>query len=85
MAQRSSSHRPQTQRNKPRIKSCDFCANGVKAIDYKNVQALTRYTSSYSKILPRRKSGVCSKHQRKLAMAIKRARFMALMPYTPRA
>ncbi|MCX6746256.1 MAG: 30S ribosomal protein S18, partial [Candidatus Parcubacteria bacterium] len=43
-----------------------------------------RWTSSYSKIVPRRRSGVCTKHQRKLAQAIKRARFMALLPYLPR-
>lgn len=60
---------------------CYFCVNNVKELDYKNHQLLHRFTSSYAKIVPRRKSGVCSKHQRKLAMAIKRARFMALLPY----
>ncbi len=74
----------QTTTTKPRTKACDFCVNSLKTIDYKNGQGLLRYTSSYSKIVPRRKSGVCSKHQRKLATAIKRARYMALIPYTPR-
>jgi small subunit ribosomal protein S18 len=60
---------------------CYFCVNNIKDIDYKNHQLLQRFTSSYAKIVPRRKSGVCSKHQRKLALSIKRARFMALLPY----
>jgi len=60
---------------------CYFCLNNLKEIDYKNHQLLYRYTSSYAKIVPRRKSGICTKHQRKLAEAIKRARFMALLPY----
>jgi len=50
-------------------------------IDYKNWQQLKRFTSSYGKIVPKRRSGACSKHQRSLAQAIKRARFMALLPY----
>ncbi len=65
-------------------KYCHFCVNGIKEIDYKNTELLRRYTSSYGKIVPRRKSGVCSKHQRKLATAIKRSRYMALLPYTTR-
>jgi len=60
---------------------CQFCVNNVKAIDYKDPVGLRRYTSSYSKIVPRRRSGVCSAHQRKLASAIKLARFMAILPY----
>ncbi len=63
-------------------KYCHFCVNGLNEIDYKNWQPLQRFTSSYGKIVPRRKSGVCMKHQRKLAEAIKRARFMALLPFT---
>lgn len=62
-------------------KNCHFCVMGIKSIDYKDVQTLRRFMSSYAKILPRRKTGVCAKHQRKLAQAIKRARFMALLPY----
>ncbi|MCX6746330.1 MAG: 30S ribosomal protein S18 [Candidatus Parcubacteria bacterium] len=65
-------------------KYCYFCVNGLKDIDYKDGQLLRRWTSSYNKIVPRRRSGVCSKHQRKLANAIKRARYMAILPYLPR-
>jgi len=62
-------------------KYCFFCVNNIKEIDYKNVNLLRRFISSYSKIVPRKRSGVCSKHQRKLARAIKRARIMALLPF----
>jgi small subunit ribosomal protein S18 len=61
---------------------CGMCVHNLKAIDYKDPQALRRYTSSYAKIVPRRRSGVCALHQRMLAEAIKRARFMAILPYT---
>lgn len=60
---------------------CGFCIHNVSAVDYKDPNALRRYTSSYGKIVPRRRSGVCAKHQRMLAEAIKRARVMALLPY----
>lgn len=63
---------------------CLFCINQTKAIDYKNVEGLKRYLSSYGKIVPRRRSGVCAKHQRMLAQAIKRARHMALIPFLVR-
>ncbi|MCB9802888.1 30S ribosomal protein S18 [Candidatus Nomurabacteria bacterium] len=62
-------------------KYCHFCVNNVEEIDYKNWQQLQRFTSSYGKIVPKRRSGVCSKHQRKLALGIKRARFMAMLPF----
>lgn len=65
-------------------KECYFCKNGINDIDYKDGQFLRRWLSSYSKIVPRRRSGVCTKHQRKLAQAIKRARYMSLIPYCPR-
>ncbi|MFH0952332.1 MAG: 30S ribosomal protein S18 [Patescibacteria group bacterium] len=66
-------------------KVCFFCANNIKKeINYKDPQMLTRFLSSYAKILPRRRTGTCMKHQRKLANAIKRARYMALIPYTNR-
>ncbi|MEK7584078.1 MAG: 30S ribosomal protein S18 [Patescibacteria group bacterium] len=77
-------YRATQQTKAPRIKVCDFCIGAIKDIDYKNAQGLTKFTSSYGKIVPRKRSGVCAKHQRKLATAIKRARVMALMPYTPR-
>ncbi len=63
---------------------CLFCVNGTEAIDYKNVEGMRRYLSSYGKIVPRRRSGVCAKHQRMLAQAIKRARHMALIPFLVR-
>jgi len=63
---------------------CYFCLNAAKEIDFKNWQMLQRFISSYGKIVPRRRSGVCMKHQRKLATAIKRARFLSLLPYITR-
>jgi small subunit ribosomal protein S18 len=62
-------------------KYCFFCVNSINHIDYKNTQMLQRFLSSYAKIVPKRRSGVCSKHQRNLAQAIKRSRFLALLPY----
>jgi len=63
-------------------KSCHFCINNIEEIDYKDIQTLRRFISSYAKIVPRKRSGVCARHQRKLANAIKRARVMSLLPYT---
>lgn len=63
-------------------KQCYFCVNNIKEVDYKDAQDLRRFMNSYLKILPRRRTGTCLKHQRKLAMAIKRARIMALLPFT---
>ncbi len=68
----------------PKAKNCYFCVNNVASMDYKDGQLLRRFTSSYAKIVPRKRSGVCSKHQRKLALAIKRARVMAILPFTNR-
>ena len=67
----------------PRKKACSFCANKDLAIDYKDAAMLRRYVSDRGKIDPRRRSGACARHQRALAAAIKRARFLALLPYTP--
>ena len=67
---------------RPRRKVCDFCANKVEFIDYKDVNRLRRYISERGKISPRRMLGTCAKHQRQLAEAIKRARAIALLPYT---
>ena len=64
-----------------RKKVCSFCAEKVENIDYKDVNKLKRYVSERAKIVPRRMTGVCSKHQRRLTIAIKRARHLALMPY----
>lgn len=68
----------------PQQKYCFFCTNANADMDYKDTKTLQRFLSSYAKILPRKKTGVCSKHQRKLALAVKRARYMALVPYTTR-
>jgi small subunit ribosomal protein S18 len=65
-----------------RRKVCAFCVDHVKEIDYKDVGRLRRYLSDRGKIEPRRKTGTCAKHQRRLSVALKNARFMALLPYT---
>ncbi len=66
---------------KPRRKVCAFCADKVEEIDYKDVAKLRRYLSERAKIVPRRVTGTCAKHQRQLTTAIKRARHLALLPY----
>lgn len=65
-----------------RKKVCEFCENHVDHIDYKDVSTLKKYISERGKILPRRATGTCAKHQRKVTNAIKRARNVALIPYT---
>lgn len=65
-------------------KFCRFCADHIEEIDYKDVKTLGKYLSPYAKIEPRKRSGVCMRHQRKLSQALKRARYMALLPYTIR-
>ena len=63
-------------------KPCYFCQNNIKDIDYKYTFLLRRYTNSLGKILPKRRTGTCDKHQRQLALAIKRARIMGLLMFT---
>jgi len=71
------------QRPQPIVKkSCYFCANNINAIDYKDTQLMRRFMNSQAKIVPPRRSGNCSKHQRMIAKTIKRARAMALLSYT---
>ncbi len=65
-----------------RKKVCVFCGDKNGVIDYKDVNKLKRYVSERGKILPRRITGNCAKHQRALTVAVKRARHIALMPYT---
>ena len=65
-----------------RRKVCAFCVDHVREIDYKDVARLRRYLSDRGKIEPRRKTGTCARHQRRLGVAFKNARHMALMPYT---
>lgn len=77
----------QRRRGRPRYyarrKICSFCVDKVKYIDYKDVGRLRRFISDRYKMEARRKTGVCSKHQRMLSRAIKRARLLALIPFSP--
>lgn len=67
---------------RPRRKVCSFCVDKVDHIDYKDVAKLRRFVTERGKILPRRISGNCAKHQRQVTVAIKRARNIALLPFT---
>lgn len=67
---------------RPRRKVCMFCKDKVAFIDYKDANKLKKYITEAGKISPKRATGTCAKHQRELAIAIKRARQMALLPYT---
>ena len=80
--------REQTRRKRPgaatgpiRRKSCYFCKEKVEEVDYKNYNQLRRYVSEKGKIRSRRITGACRRHQRQVAVAVKRAREMALLPY----
>ena len=67
---------------KPKRKVCHACINKVTTVDYKDFNMLKKYTSERGKILPRRISGNCAKHQRNLTVAIKQSRAIGLLPYT---
>lgn len=67
---------------KGRKKVCAFCVDKIDVIDYKDISRLRRFISERAKILPRRVTGTCAHHQRDLTIAIKRARYLALIPYT---
>ena len=67
---------------RPRRKVCTFCVDKVEHIDYKDVAKLRRFITERGKILPRRISGNCAKHQRQVTVTIKRARNIALLPFT---
>lgn len=69
-------------RRRKKKKVCSFCANKVTNIDYKDTKYLQKYITDRGKILPRRITGNCANHQRQLTTAIKRARMMALLPFT---
>ena len=71
-----------SMQRKPRKKVCPFCAEKATSIDYKEISKLRKFTSERGKILPRRISGCCAKHQRELTIAIKRARHVALMAFS---
>ena len=72
-----------TSNKEDKLKSCYYCTNNKLIVDYKDVATLRRFVSSYQKIAPRRRSGLCAPHQRQVAGAIKRARQAALMAYVP--
>lgn len=73
---------PRAGGRKGRKKVCSFCVDKLGPIDYKDVPRLRKYLSERAKILPRRVNGTCARHQRQLTIAIKRARHLALLPYT---
>lgn len=74
-------NRPERRGRKGRKKVCSFCVDRVGTIDYKDVARLRRFLSERAKILPRRVTGTCARHQRELTVAIKRARHIALLPF----
>lgn len=76
------SERSGDRRNrKARKKVCAFCMDKIETIDYKDVPRLKRYLSDRAKIIPRRVTGTCARHQRQLTIAVKRARHIAFIPY----
>lgn len=77
------SNEEKARRFVPRRRVCTFCANKVEHIDYKETEILRNFVAERGKIKPPRKSGVCARHQRLLATAIKRARLLALLPMGP--
>lgn len=66
------------------MKYCNFCTNNIKYLDYKNLELLKKFIDPYARIINHKRSGTCSKHQRKLTEAIKRARLLALLPFVSR-
>ena len=80
MSEEKRMERPRNRRAKRKV--CAFCADKVEHIDYKDVAKLRRYVTERAKILPRRITGTCAKHQRQLTEAIKRARHIALLPFS---
>ena len=72
--------RPRMKRGRRKV--CKFCADKAASIDYKDIRTLEKFVTERGKIMPRRMSGNCAKHQRQLSEAIKRARAIALLPYT---
>lgn len=80
--QRGPVRRNNNRMRRPRRKVCMFCKDKVEFIDYKDVNKLKKYITESGKISPKRATGTCARHQRELAIAIKRARTVALLPYT---
>lgn len=73
--------RPMNRNHRSRKKVCAFCVDKIAQIDYKDVPRLRRFLSERGKIIPRRVTGTCARHQRQLTTAIKRARHLAFLPY----
>ena len=73
--------RMEKRSRKPRKKVCAFCMDKIEMIDYKDVPRLRRFLSDRAKIIPRRVTGTCARHQRQLPVAVKRARHVAFLPY----
>ena len=78
----NNSRRPNGRMRRSRKKVCAFCSDKSEFIDYKDINKLRKYVTERGKILPRRISGTCAKHQRELTSSIKRARNIALLPFT---
>ncbi|MEK7452320.1 MAG: 30S ribosomal protein S18 [Patescibacteria group bacterium] len=77
MNQNQTNQKPLQQKKR----QCYFCYNNIQDVDYKDLNILRRFLSSFAKIVPRKRSGVCMTHQRQLSNSIKRARIMALIPF----
>lgn len=71
----------QKRRRKKKIKRCKLCEMGIEYVDYKDTKLLSEFLNEKAKIIPKRVTGNCAKHQRMVKVAIKRARHMALLPY----
>ena len=78
----NNNRRPNSKMRRSKKKVCAFCSDKAEAIDYKDTAKLRKYVTERWKILPRRISGTCAKHQRQLTIAVKRARNIALLPFT---
>ena len=81
MSEDRGERRPRPRGRKPRRKVCSFCVDKIEYIDSKDVNRRRRFVNERGKILPRRITGTCAKHQRRLALEIKRARALAFLPY----
>ncbi len=82
MARDSRRDKNQAQQRMVKAKACAFCKQGVEGIDYKDIALLRKFISDRGKIRARRVTGNCTQHQRDIAMAVKNAREVALLPYT---
>ena len=82
MREGNNNRRPNGKMRRSKKKVCAFCSEKAESIDYKDVAKLRKYVTERGKILPRRISGTCAKHQRQLTEAVKRSRNIALLPFT---